>query len=153
MTVTILPATPDDLPFMHSLSPRLSRVPRPPWHDAAAMDGFQDRHMAASLAPVDGSSTLIARGADGRRLGYTHLRPGKDGVTDEPCGYVALLAVTEEAEGMGVARRLMEAAEDWARARGYRLLSLDVFADNGRAVEFYERRGFRSETFRMVKPL
>ena len=47
----------------------------------------------------------------------------------------------------------MAAAEDWARGRGYRLLSLDVFADNKRAVEFYERRGFRCETFRMVKPL
>jgi ribosomal protein S18 acetylase RimI-like enzyme len=47
----------------------------------------------------------------------------------------------------------MSAAEEWARGRGYRLLSLDVFADNKRAIELYERRGFRSETFRMVKPL
>jgi ribosomal protein S18 acetylase RimI-like enzyme len=153
MSVTIVPATPADIPFMHSLSPRLSRVPGPPWHDVAAMDGFQDRHMAASLAPADGSSTLIAHGADGHRLGYIHLRPGKDGVTDEPCGYISLLAVTAEAEGMGVARRLMAAAEDWARAHGYRLLSLDVFANNRRAVDFYERGGFKAETFRMVKPL
>ena len=153
MSVTIIAATPSDLPFMHSLSPRLSRVPGPPWHDVAAMDGFQDRHMAVSLAPAEGSSTLIARGADGRRLGYVHLRPGRDGVTDEPCGYISLLAVTAEAEGMGVARRLMAAAEDWARGHGYRLLSLDVFADNERAVEFYGRGGFRAETIRMVKPL
>ena len=109
--------------------------------------------MAASFAPADGSETLIACAADGRRLGYIHLRPAKDGVTDEPCGYVALLATTPEAEGTGVAARLMGAAEEWARGCGYRLLSLDVFADNKRAIEFYERRGFRSETFRMVKPL
>ena len=109
--------------------------------------------MVASFAPVDGAETLIACAEDGRRLGYIHLRPAKDGVTDEPCGYVSLLATTAEAEGLGVAHRLMVAAEDWARGRGYRLLSLDVFADNKRAVDFYERRGFRSETFRMVKPL
>jgi GNAT superfamily N-acetyltransferase len=152
-TITLRPATSDDRTFIEGLSPRLSGVSGPPWHDRAAMDGFQDRHMEASFAPVDGAATLIACADDGRRLGYVHLRPGKDGVTDEPCGYVALLATTPEAEGTGVAARLMGAAEDWARGRGYRLLSLDVFADNKRAVDFYERRGFHSETFRMVKPL
>jgi ribosomal protein S18 acetylase RimI-like enzyme len=151
--VTLRPVTADDRPFIDSLSPRLSRVPGPPWQDSGAMDGFQDRHMAASFAAVEGSSTLIAHGEDGRRLGYIHLRPGKDAVTDEPCGYISLLAVAHEAEGLGVAGRLMAAAEAWARSRGYRLLSLDVFAHNQRAVAFYERGGFRSETFRMVKPL
>ena len=47
----------------------------------------------------------------------------------------------------------MEAAEAWARDRGYRFLSLDVFAHNLHAVRFYERRGFQAETLRMVKPL
>jgi GNAT superfamily N-acetyltransferase len=152
-TVTLRPATPDDRAFIDSLSPRLSSVPRPAWHDLAAMEGFQDRHMAASFAPVEGASTLIACAGDGRRLGYIHLRPGKDGVTDEPCGYISLVATTKDAEGSGVARRLMAAAEDWARGRGYRLLSLDVFADNRRAVDFYRRVGFKTETRRMVKPL
>jgi GNAT superfamily N-acetyltransferase len=152
-TVTLRPASSDDWTFIESLSPRLSGVPRPPWHDLQAMAGFQDRHMAASFAPADGASTLIACAADGKRLGYIHLRPGRDGVTDEPCGYISLLATTKEAEGTGVATQLMQAAEQWARGRGYRLLSLDVFADNKRAVDFYMRGGFRSETFRMVKPL
>ena len=152
-TITLRPASADDRTFIDSLSPRLSGVPRPAWHDRAAMEGFQDRHMASSFAPVEGAATLIACAEDGRQLGYIHLRPAKDGVTDEPCGYISLVATTAESEGTGVARHLIGAAEDWARGRGYRLLSLDVFADNARAVEFYERRGFRSETFRMVKPL
>ena len=91
--------------------------------------------------------------ADGKRLGYIHMRPFKDGVTDEPCGYVSLLALTEGAEGKGIAHLMMQAAETWARAQGYRFLCLDVFADNRHAVEFYERRGFQTETLRMVKPL
>jgi len=45
--VSVRPATADDRAFIDSLSPRLARVPGPPWHDTAAMDGFQDRHMAA----------------------------------------------------------------------------------------------------------
>jgi ribosomal protein S18 acetylase RimI-like enzyme len=152
-SLTLRPATVDDRAFIDSLNPRLSSVPRPAWHDEPAMEGFQDRHLAASFASVDGESTLIACAPDGTRLGYIHLRPGKDGVTDEPCGYVSLLATTKEAEGSGVATRLMTAAEDWARGRGYRLLSLDVFADNRRAVDFYRRGGFKTETRRMVKPL
>lgn len=151
----IRPARPTDADFLTSLSPRLSGVPGPAWHDRAAMDGFQERYMAATFAPaaLEGAATLIAETGGGRRLGYVHMRPGKDGVTDEPCGYVSLLALAEEAEGRGVARRLLDEAEAWARARGWRFLSLDVFADNRRAIDFYERGGFRSETLRMVKPL
>lgn len=150
----IRPATVDDRPFIDSLSPRLSGVPGPAWHDLEGMEGFQDRYMVATFAAVEADAqTLVACAADGRRLGYIHMRPGKDGVTEEPCGYVSLLAIEKGAEGQGLAHRLMQAAEDWARSRGYRLLSLDVFADNRRAVDFYERRGFRSETLRMVKPL
>jgi GNAT superfamily N-acetyltransferase len=102
---------------------------------------------------VENSRTLIAVSQDAVRLGYIHMQPGKDAITEEACGYVAILALTQEAEGQGIARLLMRFAEDWAREMGYRLLSLDVFADNGRAVDFYERGGFRPESIRMVKPL
>ena len=148
------PARPEDRDFLHSLSPRLSGVPGPAWHDLAAMEGFQDRYMKATFSAVDpAAQTLVAWSSDGKPLGYIHMRPFKDGVTDEPCGYVSLLALSEEAEGQGIAHLMMQAAETWARAQGYRFLCLDVFADNRRAVEFYERRGFQTETLRMVKPL
>lgn len=147
-------ARPEDRDFLHSLSPRLSGVPGPAWHDLEAMEGFQDRYMAATFASVDpAAQTLVAWSAQDKRLGYIHMRPFKDGVTDEPCGYVSLLALTEDAEGQGIAHLMMQAAETWARAKGYRFLCLDVFADNRHAVEFYERRGFQTETLRMVKPL
>ena len=154
-SIELRTARPEDRDFLQGLSPRLSGVPGPAWHDLTAMEGFQTRYMAATFAPaaLDGSSTLIAWSGDGRRLGYVHMRPGKDGVTEEPCGYVSLLAVNKDAEGSGAATRLMAAAEEWARARGYRFLCLDVFADNRRAVDFYKRGGFESEKLRMVKPL
>ena len=152
--IELRPAQPEDRDFLHSLSPRLSGVPGPAWHDLKAMEGFQDRYMAATFANVDpAAQTLVAWSADGKRLGYIHMRPFKDGVTDEPCGYVSLLALAEEAGGQGIAHLMMQAAETWARAKGYRFLCLDVFADNRHAVEFYERRGFQTETLRMVKPL
>ena len=88
--------------FVTSLSTRLANVPGPDWHTIEAMEGFQDRYMSSTFAPtaLEGSRTLIAWSTEGRRLGYIHMRPGKDGVTDEPCGYVSLLALGRE--GMAV---------------------------------------------------
>ncbi|KRR18179.1 hypothetical protein CQ14_24950 [Bradyrhizobium lablabi] len=118
------------------------------------MERFQSRFMAATLDnATEGSQTLIAISQNDMRLGYIHMQPGKDGVTNEPCGYVAILALIEEAEGQGVAGLLMSYAEDWALKMGYRFLSLDVFADNRRALDFYQRGGFRPESIRLVKPL
>lgn len=153
-SIVLRDATPEDRAFIDSLSPRLAGVPHPPWHDDDAMQGFQDRFMAATLGgSEDGARTLIACAPDGARLGFVHMRPGTDGVSDEACGHVSLLALVPAAEGQGIAHRLMQAAESWARGRGYRLLSLDVFADNRHAVAFYHRRGFVTESLRLVKPL
>ena len=103
-TITLRPATADDRAFIDGLSPRLSGVPRPAWHDVAAMEGLPGpAHGGVVRAGRTALRRLIACAEDGRRLGYIHLRPGKDGVTDEPCGYVSLLATTPEAEGTGVA--------------------------------------------------
>ncbi len=58
-----------------------------------------------------------------------------------------------EAEGQGVGRVLLEAAEDWAREQKLQMLSLNVFAGNARARHVYERLGYTPETLRYVKPL
>ena len=74
-------------------------------------------------------------------------------MTLEPCGYVTVLALIKEAEGQGVADRLMRDVEDWARAQGFRLLGLDVFANNQRARAFYRRLGYEEDSLRLTKPL
>ena len=52
-----------------------------------------------------------------------------------------------------MAARLMEAAEDWARRQGFRLIALDVFANNRRARGFYARQGYQDDSLRLTKPL
>jgi len=111
-TITLRPAVADDRAFIDGLSPRLAGVPRPAWHDVAAMEGFQDRHMAASFTRVEGAETLIACAEDGKQLGYIHLRPARDGVTDEACGYISLLATTPEAEGAHARQRFEDRGHD-----------------------------------------
>jgi ribosomal-protein-alanine acetyltransferase len=53
------------------------------------------------------------------------------------------IAVHAQARGRGVGTALLRAAERAARARGCSTLSLEVRADNARAIRWYERHGYR----------
>ena len=142
----------EDLGFMLSLGRRLAGAIHTGMHDPAAIQAFQDDYSAANLKdPPANALTMVAVDDGGKRLGFVHAIPGPDGITGATIGYIALLAVIEAAEGRGVARRLLECAEAWARRSGYKVLSLDVFSSNGRGRRFYEKSGFAEETIRMVK--
>jgi ribosomal protein S18 acetylase RimI-like enzyme len=67
--------------------------------------------------------------------------------------YIGELVVAETAEGSGVGRALLTAAEDWARAHDCTTVALDTGADNLRARGFYQRLGYIEESVRLVKPL
>ncbi|HWA51392.1 MAG TPA: GNAT family N-acetyltransferase [Dongiaceae bacterium] len=139
---------------MFGLAPRMAEVADLPWHEAQDLVAFQHRFMVNAFArPKDETVTLIAQDRGGTRLGFVHGESSTDSVTLEPCGYVTLLALTKEAEGQGVAARLMAGVEDWARDKGFRLLGLDVFANNQRARAFYRRLGYREDSLRLTKPL
>jgi len=66
---------------------------------------------------------------------------------------VEVLAVETASQGQGVGRLLMDAAEAWARSRGYRRITLNVFAQNERARQIYERLGYEPETVHYLKEL
>lgn len=150
----IRPAEEGDHDFMFALAPRLAEVADLPWHDLRDLIAFQHRYMKASFAlPKSETVTLIAETASGERLGYVHAETSTDSVTLERCGYVTVLALTKAAEGQGIAGRLMSGVEDWGRDQGFRLIGLDVFANNRRAREFYAKLGYQEDSLRLTKPL
>jgi GNAT superfamily N-acetyltransferase len=150
----IRPAEESDREFMFGLAPRLAEVAELSWHEAQDLIAFQHRYMKAAFArPKSETVTLIAEAASGEQLGYVHAEASTDSVTLEPCGYVTVLALTKEAEGQGIADRLMSGVEDWARGQGFRLLGLDVFANNKRARAFYQRLGYQEDSLRLTKPI
>ncbi len=53
------------------------------------------------------------------------------------------IAVAADEAGRGVGSRLLAAAEEAARDRGFDRLHLEVRADNPAAVSFYEKSGYR----------
>ncbi|WP_207460229.1 GNAT family N-acetyltransferase [Azospirillum sp. SYSU D00513] len=157
--LTVRPATAEDVPFCLGLAPRLAGMARLRGRERTEVDAFQERFMRAALGPLaegrtaEGASTLVAVGETGERLGFLHVEPAPDPISGDPAGYVSLLAVSEAAEGRGTARALMAAAEEVAAASGWRFLSLDVFANNGRARAFYEGQGFEPESLRLYRPV
>jgi GNAT superfamily N-acetyltransferase len=152
--IVIRPATAAERAFMLSLDDRLieeAAVPEITRNDLVA---FQSTYTREALdADKPGTATLVAVDRSGRPLGYIQMEPHHDMLTGGTSGYVSLLAVRPEAERRGVAKRLMEAADDWAVRSGFRFLLLDVFASNATARRFYARGGFVDESLRLRRPV
>ncbi|NJP94514.1 GNAT family N-acetyltransferase [Nonomuraea sp. FMUSA5-5] len=67
--------------------------------------------------------------------------------------YVGELAVAPHAVRMGLGRRLLSAAEDWARGQGVRHLTLETAAGNTTARRFYTAMGYGEEAVRFTRVL
>lgn len=150
----IRPAISTDLPFIHSLAPRLAGVADLSWRSPEEVMRFQRSFMQETLeVPKPGAVTLVAVDDAGERLGFVHAEPMLDIFTDQIAAYIPLLAVTEASQGQGTAKALMAAVEEWAKGQGYASLSLDVFASNARGRAFYAGIGYGEETLRLVKDI
>lgn len=99
-----------------------------PGVDFAARRGWFLEHLAALEA--GGARTFCAVDDAGRLLGFVTANPSD--------GYLDQIAVAAAAKGSGVAGALIDAARALPRAP----LTLDVNADNPRALRFYAREGF-----------
>ncbi|BBN83525.1 hypothetical protein PA25_35100 [Pseudoalteromonas sp. A25] len=151
--VIIREASEHDHAFIFSLSSYLAEVAQLGWHSDDAVQKMQDEYISQMLAHTStANKTLIAEVAD-QPMGFVHVRKHQDGITGESCGTVPLLAVLPEAQGLGVGKMLMAAAQQWAKDRGYRLLHLEVFANNAKANSFYQNLGFKPEMLHMIKVL
>jgi len=67
--------------------------------------------------------------------------------------HIFLLYVAPEHRRKGIGTALMHHAEDWARARGDRQISLQVFLSNQGAVNLYQQLGYQTESLLMVKSI
>jgi GNAT superfamily N-acetyltransferase len=152
--ILIRPARAEDEPFVLATARRLSAFDVPRWRTPDEIVAGEARTLAAHFGtPAEGTRLLVAVDQDGRGLGFVFLETVRDYFSRQPHGHVGILAVTEESEGRGVGRALMDAAESWATERGFECLTLNVFEENRRARAVYEHLGYRPETIRYVKSL
>ena len=144
---------PEDRDFVLGLVPELLAFGPPSWRDVRAMARVDAEVIGAALdGRAAGRRVLVAEDGEGRRRGFIHVSE-EDDYYGGACGHIGDIVVAPEARGQGVGTALLAAAEDWARARGHRLITLNVFLDNAAARRVYERAGYRPETIRHVKPL
>jgi len=145
VTCSIRPATQADRAAILSLAERLAAF-GPATRPALEIAERERRALDDTLArPTAGSALFVAEYEHRGLVGILLVDSRRDYFTDEAHGHVAILAVAREAEGQGVGRALLRAAEDWGRGQGFRRLTLAVFTDNHRAKEFYGRQGWRPE--------
>jgi ribosomal protein S18 acetylase RimI-like enzyme len=86
-----------------------------------------------------------------RLVGYVALGVGQDPdyaevpweFTAGPAVVIHRLMVDPEYQGRGFAKVLMSFAENHALTSGYRIVRLDAFLGNPRALHLYERLGYR----------
>ena len=139
---------------MMALMPRLasfevptSRNPADLWRsDAAMLQRWLDGDAGECLVhvAVDGAQEVLG-------FALVSLRP--ELLSHEPSAHLEAIAVSEGAEGAGIGRALLEAAENEARAQGAQTMTLHVFASNTRARDFYEKAGYDGEILRYTKEL
>lgn len=153
MNFSVRQATPDDVPGIVALLPRLAdfdipahRVPEHLWH--GDRDMLQE-WKAGQRPEVD---VLIACNNE-QVVGVAVLSQRKELLSGNPSAHLEVLATDANSVGQGIGSALMKATEALALERGATSISLHVFAVNTRARALYERHGFDGELMRYLKPL
>ncbi|MDX1420264.1 MAG: GNAT family N-acetyltransferase [Rubricoccaceae bacterium] len=124
------------------------RLRRALWPDCE--EAIHAAEVARHLMAGD-TTVLVAEDGDSL-VGFVELavRERVEGSTEERVGYVEGWFVAEAHRGTGLGRALIEAAEDWTRARGLRELASDAELSNTGSIAAHQALGFR-ETFRVVQ--
>ena len=117
---------------------RMSRALFPELLDADLAD------MRATLARPDAEVFVIDRGTGGPLGGYVEVgeRSVADGCITGAVGYLEAWYVDPDLRRTGQGRALIKAAEDWARAQGYREMASDALIDNTVSHLAHRRIGF-----------
>jgi ribosomal protein S18 acetylase RimI-like enzyme len=150
----IRPARLDDRDFILGLVPRLTEFGEVPGRDPAQLIARDAAVLTAVLERPSADAVLyVAEDEGGRPIGFIHLTTVDDYYTNSDTGHIADVVVSPDASGAGVGSALVAFAEDWARARGFALLTLHVFTQNERARALYRRLGFQEEWIRCIKRL
>jgi len=133
------------------LSERLMDFEFPKRIDTDFLACIQRENFLADLERPEAESVVFVAEEGDVLLGFIELHVEKDWISKQRHGHIARIAVAADAEGKGIAKRLMAKADQWCQERDFPMLSLSVFKSNERAIAFYQYLGYEIETVKMVK--
>ena len=152
MTIHIRTFKPTDADFILSLVSRFSEFEVPNWRSNHEIDNANHASLQKAMdVPEPDSIIFVAEDEKGTPAGFVHLQIQTDYFNGEKHAYISDLAVDKSFEGQGIVSLLLDKAEEWVLLKGYRLLTLYVFAGNKHARRLYEKRGFEQEVIKYVK--
>lgn len=127
-----------------------ARLRRALWPDCRGARARLEQREQMSDAKRFG--VLVIDRGDGKLGGFAELalRDGVDGAARETTAFLEGWFVEADLRGAGWGRKLIAAAEAWARARGGVELASDAELDDASAIAAHRAVGFR-ETFRTVQ--
>nr|WP_240232202.1 aminoglycoside 6'-N-acetyltransferase [Devosia sp. JXJ CY 41] len=114
--------------------------------------GAHEADIAAFLADPTDTINLIARLPDGRAVGLAEAALRHDyvnGCKTSPVAFLEGIYVAPDSRRLGIARGLVMAVEDWARAQGCTEFASDAAVGNLESHRMHDALGF-SETQRVV---
>ena len=109
------------------------------WQRCGLTRPWNDPHADIALARRDSNSTILV-GRDGDAI-VASAMVGHDGHR----GWVYYVTVDPDRRFHGFGRTIMDAAENWLRARGILKLQLLVRKENGKVHEFYRSIGYYNQ--------
>ena len=130
MSIVVREATDGEVDALASLSTQLGYPA-----DAATM-----RERLRRVQSLRAGCVLVAVD-DGSVVGWTHVVERVQ-LEDAPLAEIAGLIVEGTMRGSGVGAQLLQAAEAWARERGYMRMRVRSNVMRERAHRFYEREGY-----------
>lgn len=93
------------------------------------------------------------RNAAGLPIGCLWLGNSIDQISGDRHSHIFLIYVLPEYRRQGIGSALMQTAEDFAKQRGDRHITLQVFSNNKIAQTLYHQRDFQPHSLLMRKPL
>lgn len=136
---------------MMALMPRLAEFDVPATRNPEDLYRDDARLLQHWLDGEEHCLVQVAVTGEDKVVGFTLVRLRSELLSHEPSAHLEAIAVDGNAEGKGVAKALLDAAERNARAHGALSMTLHVFASNTRAREFYGRSGYDGELLRYIK--
>jgi aminoglycoside 6'-N-acetyltransferase I len=130
-----------------------SRLRAALWPDCSAeshaqeIAAFLTGKRAGWLAGLHAVAVFVADRPGGGLCGFVEasVRPLADGCTTHPVGYVEGWYVDPDVRRQGVGRKLVQAAEGWASARGCREMASDAHLANSASLAAHKALGFSDE--------
>ena len=147
--------------------PKLKEPPKPQLREAKPADAPRLVELVDELGhPIDekrlrknltalkklGETPLVAT-LDKKVVGLVGMHRTVTIHRDAPLGRITILVVTKSAQRMKLGRLLVEAAEDWCRKKGCKLVEVTSNDRRAEAHAFYRHMGYERSSIRFFKKL